>query len=554
MLTSLSIKNYALIDDLQIDFPEGFIIITGETRRWKNPLLPLDALSLVLGKRADLSALRNTDEKCIIEAEFALEKYDFESVFTELDIDYAPDTFLRREILPSGKSRAFINDTPVTLDVLQQLGQLLVDIHSQHQTLALGSLEYQFQIIDAIANNQHLKSVYAQQLKALKQSEKKLSELIEFQKNANKEYDYNLHLLKELKSAPLQAGIQSELEEIYEQAANVEEIKERISEALQRLSDENIGVISQLRELKGIFGRLENYSQQYKQWFERTESVLIEMEDLQSEVFDVEENIETDPEVLAETSRKLQLIYDLQKKHQVSTVEELMLIQDKLETLVSQVENSADSITQQEQQVALQRTQTLATASQIHQLRQDVLPELDARLTSFMSELGMPNARFSITLTPTESFYANGTDELSFLFSANKGGSFGQLKKVASGGELSRIMLAVKAILAAHTALPTIMFDEIDTGVSGEISQKMGAIMKQMSGNRQVFAITHLPQVAAKGSTHFKVFKEDIDGKTTTQLKRLTQEERIDEISQMLGGKDSANSARNHAIELIRKG
>ncbi|MFJ1378080.1 DNA repair protein RecN [Capnocytophaga canimorsus] len=552
MLTSLSIKNYALIDDLQIDFPEGFIIITGETGAGKSILL--DALSLVLGKRADLSALRNTDEKCIIEAEFALEKYDFESVFTELDIDYAPDTFLRREILPSGKSRAFINDTPVTLDVLQQLGQLLVDIHSQHQTLALGSLEYQFQIIDAIANNQHLKSVYAQQLKALKQSEKKLSELIEFQKNANKEYDYNLHLLKELKSAPLQAGIQSELEEIYEQAANVEEIKERISEALQRLSDENIGVISQLRELKGIFGRLENYSQQYKQWFERTESVLIEMEDLQSEVFDVEENIETDPEVLAETSRKLQLIYDLQKKHQVSTVEELMLIQDKLETLVSQVENSADSITQQEQQVALQRTQTLATASQIHQLRQDVLPELDARLTSFMSELGMSNARFSITLTPTESFYANGTDELSFLFSANKGGSFGQLKKVASGGELSRIMLAVKAILAAHTALPTIMFDEIDTGVSGEISQKMGAIMKQMSGNRQVFAITHLPQVAAKGSTHFKVFKEDIDGKTTTQLKRLTQEERIDEISQMLGGKDSANSARNHAIELIRKG
>ncbi|AWL77708.1 DNA repair protein RecN [Capnocytophaga canimorsus] len=552
MLTSLSIKNYALIDDLQIDFPEGFIIITGETGAGKSILL--DALSLVLGKRADLSALRNTDEKCIIEAEFALEKYDFESVFTELDIDYAPDTFLRREILPSGKSRAFINDTPVTLDVLQQLGQLLVDIHSQHQTLALGSLEYQFQIIDAIANNQHLKSVYAQQLKALKQSEKKLSELIEFQKNANKEYDYNLHLLKELKSAPLQAGIQSELEEIYEQAANVEEIKERISEALQRLSDENIGVISQLRELKGIFGRLENYSQQYKQWFERTESVLIEMEDLQSEVFDVEENIETDPEVLAETSRKLQLIYDLQKKHQVSTVEELMLIQDKLETLVSQVENSADSITQQEHQVALQRTQTLATASQIHQLRQDVLPELDARLTSFMSELGMSNAHFSITLTPTESFYANGTDELSFLFSANKGGSFGQLKKVASGGELSRIMLAVKVILAAHTALPTIMFDEIDTGVSGEISQKMGAIMKQMSGNRQVFAITHLPQVAAKGSTHFKVFKEDIDGKTTTQLKRLTQEERIDEISQMLGGKDSANSARNHAIELIRKG
>lgn len=551
MLKALSIKNFALIDDLQIDFPEGFIIITGETGAGKSIIL--DALLLVLGKRADMSVLRNAEEKCVIEVEFSLQKYDFQSVFEELEIDYDSSTILRREILPTGKSRAFINDSPVTLDVLSKLGQVLVDIHSQHQTISLGNSDFQFEIIDAMAKNEDLREEFSSLWLSLKKSQKKLQELIDFQKNANKEYEYNLHLLKELKSAPLQEGIQEELEETFEEASNIEEIKESISESLYLLSDDNIGIINRLRELKRTFSNLTDYKQQYRNIFERIESAFLELEDLQNELFDIDENIETDPETLQEVSQQLNLIYNLQKKHKVTTVKELIKIQNELEKSVSETENIEETIASQQQIVESKQRETFEKANEIHKTRQNVLPELIEKLTRFTHELGMPNARFSVELTPTKTFFNNGFDELSFLFSANKGGNFGQLKKVASGGELSRIMLSIKAIMAEHTALPTIMFDEIDTGVSGEISQKMGDIMRTMSDNRQVFAITHLPQIAAKGDFHFKVFKDDTNGKTTTHLKILSDNERITEISEMLEGKNSGESARNHAIELLRK-
>lgn len=553
MLTALSIKNFALIDDLKINFPEGFIIITGETGSGKSILL--DALSLILGKRADLSALRNTDEKCVVEAEFSLQKYDFQNIFSSLEIDYEPITIIRREILPSGKSRAFINDSPTTLDVLTKLGQLLVDIHSQHQTLALGDLTFQFEIIDAMAENKELLSAYTSLWSSLKKAQKKLKELVDFQANAAKEYDYNLHLLKELKSAPLQEGILEELEETYQEASNIEDVKERISESLYLLSDDNSGIVNQLRELKRTFSGLTDYKKQYKEIFERIESVFYELDDLQSEISSIDDSIDFDAETLEEVSQQLNLIYNLQKKHKVMTVEELIEIQQTLEKSVSQTENIEDDIKNQEKEVSERKEKTLEKALEIHQKRSEAIPSLDKKLTDFMHELGMPNARFQIELNPNQTeFFNNGIDELTFLFSANKGGNFGQLKKVASGGELSRIMLAVKAIMAEHTTLPTIMFDEIDTGVSGEISQKMGEIMKQMSKNRQVFAITHLPQVAAKGNFHFKVFKEDIDGKTTTKLKLLSNEERILELAEMLEGKNSGESAKNHALELLKKG
>lgn len=552
MLTALSIKNYALIDDLKVDFPEGFIIITGETGSGKS--IMLDALSLILGKRADMSALRNKEEKCIIEAEFSLQNYEFQSLFQELDIDYDPQTIIRREILPSGKSRAFVNDVPATLEVLSRLGQVLVDIHSQHQTLALSDTSFQFAIIDAMANNKCLLTEYVQLHQLLKKEQKKLEELIEFQKNAKKEYDYNLHQLKELKSATLEEGILEELEESYEEASNIEDIKENVSESLYLLNDENIGILNNLRELKRSFSSLTEYKQLYRDLYERIESAFLELEDLASEISDIDESIEADPDNLEQISKQLNKIYSLQKKHSVATVEELIAIQQELEEAVSKTESVDIDLTKQKKIVEEQHTATLKKANQLHKAREKVIPALDKKLTNFMHELGMPNGRFSITLTATDTFFANGNDELSFLFSANKGGDFGQLKKVASGGELSRIMLAVKAIMAEHTALPTIMFDEIDTGVSGEISQKMGDIMKQMSQNRQVFAITHLPQIAAKGAYHFKVFKEDSKGKTTTHLKLLTEEERITELSEMLEGKNSGASARNHAIELLRKG
>jgi len=552
MLTALSIKNYALIDDLKVDFPEGFIIITGETGSGKS--IMLDALSLILGKRADMSALRNKEEKCIIEAEFSLQNYEFQPLFQELDIDYDPQTIIRREILPSGKSRAFVNDVPATLEVLSRLGQVLVDIHSQHQTLALSDTSFQFAIIDAMANNKPLLTEYVQLHQLLKKEQKKLEELIEFQKNAKKEYDYNLHQLKELKSATLEEGILEELEESYEEASNIEDIKENVSESLYLLNDENIGILNNLRELKRSFSSLTEYKQLYRDLYERIESAFLELEDLASEISDIDESIEADPDNLEQISKQLNKIYSLQKKHSVATVEELIAIQQELEEAVSKTESVDIDLNKQKKIVEEQHTATLKKANQLHKVREKVIPALDKKLTNFMHELGMPNGRFSITLIATDTFFANGNDELSFLFSANKGGDFGQLKKVASGGELSRIMLAVKAIMAEHTALPTIMFDEIDTGVSGEISQKMGDIMKQMSQNRQVFAITHLPQIAAKGAYHFKVFKEDSKGKTTTHLKLLTEEERITELSEMLEGKNSGASARNHAIELLRKG
>ena len=552
MLTALSIKNYALIDDLKVDFPEGFIIITGETGSGKS--IMLDALSLILGKRADMSALRNKEEKCIIEAEFSLQNYEFQPLFQELDIDYDPQTIIRREILPSGKSRAFVNDVPATLEVLSRLGQVLVDIHSQHQTLALSDTSFQFAIIDAMANNKSLLTEYVQLHQLLKKEHKKLEELIEFQKNAKKEYDYNLHQLKELKSATLEEGILEELEESYEEASNIEDIKENVSESLYLLNDENIGILNNLRELKRSFSSLTEYKQLYRDLYERIESAFLELEDLASEISDIDESIEADPDNLEQISKQLNKIYSLQKKHSVATVEELIAIQQELEEAVSKTESVDIDLNKQKKIVEEQHTATLKKATQLHKAREKVIPALDKKLTNFMHELGMPNGRFSITLTATDTFFANGNDELSFLFSANKGGDFGQLKKVASGGELSRIMLAVKAIMAEHTALPTIMFDEIDTGVSGEISQKMGDIMKQMSQNRQVFAITHLPQIAAKGAYHFKVFKEDSKGKTTTHLKLLTEEERVTELSEMLEGKNSGASARNHAIELLRKG
>jgi len=552
MLNTLSIKNYALIDDLKVDFPKGFIIITGETGSGKS--IMLDALSLVLGKRADMSALRNKDEKCVIEAEFSLQNYEFQSLFNELEIDYDPQTIIRREILPSGKSRAFVNDSPVTLDVLSRLGEVLVDIHSQHQTLSLSDTAFQFEIIDAMAENKSLLEEYQRLLALLKNEQKKLQELIDFQQTANKEYDYNLHQLKELKSVTLGEGILEELEESYEEASNIEEIKENVAESLYLLNDENIGILNNLRELRRAFSNLTEYKQQYRELYERIDSAFLDLEDLSRDVADIDENIETDPENLEEISKQLNKIYSLQQKHKVATVEELMSIQERLEKAVSKTESADFDLKEQQELVAKQQAETSKKATELHKTREKVIPTLNKQLENFMHGLGMPNGRFDIKLTSTSHFFNNGNDELSFLFSANKGGDFGPLKKVASGGELSRIMLAVKAIMAAHTALPTIMFDEIDTGVSGEISRKMGDIMKQMSKNRQVFAITHLPQIAAKGAYHFKVFKEDITGKTTTHLKMLTEQERISELSEMLEGKNSGESARNHAIELLRKG
>ena len=550
MLQSLAIKNFALIEDMKVPFSKGFTIITGETGSGKSILL--DALALVLGRRADLSALRNKEEKCVVEAEFAIENYALADFFHQEELDYEPLTIIRREILPSGKSRAFVNDSPVTLDVLSRLSKALIDIHSQHDTQQLSEEDFQFFLIDALAENTPLLQEYQAALKVYKQQSKKLQELKDFQENTQKEHDYNTFVLGELQEIDLDEGMQEELEAFYTQASNSETIRDNLSEAANLLAEEEQGIMTQVRELSSLFATLSSYSPQYNELYERIDTVFIELDDLSREVYDLAENVEFDPKKLARVQKKLQKIYDLQKKHKVATVAELIAIEEALEAKVAQMENIEGDI-EIAQKEADQALQTLSTLAQkLHKAREKVIPTLTKSLQTSLKDLGMPNAQFQISLSPTDHYQAKGNDTLSFLFSANKGGNFGLLKKTASGGELSRIMLTIKSLLATKIALPTIIFDEIDTGVSGEIAHKMGEIMKQMSQSRQVFAISHLPQVASKGDAHIKIYKTDIEGRTTTQFQALSQEQRIEEIAQMLGGKDITDSARAHAKELLK--
>ena len=549
MITSLSIKNYALIEKLTIDFSKGFSIITGETGAGKSIIL--GALGLVLGKRADLTSLKNKEEKCVIEAQFEISKYNLKEFFEANDLDYEDETIIRREILPSGKSRAFINDSPVNLQELQDLSLFLIDIHSQQQTQELSDEGVQFKIIDAIANNFETISSYQKLLKTYKSDKSKLNALLKKQSDSGKEQEYNTFLLNELVSAKLKSGEQEELEADFEKLNNVETIKESIDKSLVIANEEQFGVFHNLNEIKTSLQKIALFSPEYQSLFERITSVAIEFDDISRELQNASEKLLNDPEKLELTNQKLQLIYNLQKKHQVISVDELLQIQADLESAVVELGNIEEEIVVLSQLIE-QKTQELdALAATIHQNRKNAIPVLTNQLISILETLGMLNVRFKIELLPSETYFQNGKDELQFLFSANKGTDFGLLKKVASGGEMSRIMLAVKAILAQYSKLPTLIFDEIDTGVSGEIAIRMGEIMKGMSNNMQIFAITHLPQIAAKGDSHFKVFKSTVDDDTQSELKLLAQEERILEIAQMLSGANISDSALNHAKELL---
>jgi len=549
MITSLSIKNYALIEKLSIDFSKGFSIITGETGAGKSIIL--GALGLVLGKRADLTSLKNKEEKCIIEAHFEISKYNLKEFFEANDLDYEDDTIIRREILPSGKSRAFINDSPVNLQELQDLSLFLIDIHSQQQTQELSDESVQFKIIDAIANNFDTISAYQKLLKTYKSDKSKLNALLKKQSDSGKEQEYNTFLLNELVAAKLKSGEQQELEADFEKLNNVEIIKESIDKSLVIANEEQFGVFHNLNEIKASLQKIAPFSPEYQNLFERITSITIEFDDVSRELQNASEKLLNDPEKLELTNQKLQLIYNLQKKHQANTVDELLEIQANLENAVIELGNIEEEIEILSKSIE-QKGQELDVFSEtIRQNRLNSIPVLSSQLISILETLGMPNVRFKMELLPSETYFQNGKDELQFLFSANKGTDFGLLKKVASGGEMSRIMLAVKAILAQYSKLPTLIFDEIDTGVSGEIAIRMGEIMKEMSAKMQIFAITHLPQIAAKGDSHFKVFKSTVADATQSELKLLSPDERITEIAQMLSGANISDSALNHAKELL---
>ena len=549
MLVSISIKNYALINELHIDFSSGLSIITGETGAGKSILL--GALGLVLGNRADSSSLKNTTKKCVVEAIISIDTYSLQDFFETEDIDYESNTILRREILPSGKSRAFVNDTPVTLLVLTALRARLIDIHSQHQTLQVSDQQFQFQLMDAVANNESKLASYKIGLASYTKEKKRLEEIQLAQREASLQYDYNSHLYNELLEAKLIEDEQELLEEKLDKINNVEEIKQNLSEALQLTTDENIGIQNLLFSLEQKLAKIASYSGEYQELLDRISSVKIESDDIIGEIETAYESVDFNPTEAEQLNDRLQLIYNLQKKHYVNTISELLTIQSELFKKVNTVENAEQSLLDQETIVKGIANKLDAVALKISDARSKIILKLSKQLADILADLGMPHARFQIKNTLSENYYKNGKDSLEFLFSANKGGQYGELKKVASGGELSRVMLAIKKILSENSQLPTIIFDEIDSGVSGEISNKMAHIMSKMSQKMQVITITHLPQIAAKGNQHYKVFKEEVNNITITNLKQLSEDERIVEIAEMLSGKNISDTALTHAKELL---
>lgn len=549
MITNLAIRNYALIDDIRVDFSSGLTIITGETGAGKSILL--GALSLLLGKRADLSSVKDPSKKCIIEADFDVSDYDFETLFAENDLDYDPNTIVRREILPSGKSRAFVNDTPVTLAQLQALGIRLVDVHSQHETLVLSSESFQLEVIDALAGNDSILERYKSQRNDVIKIAEQLHKLKEEKESANRELDYNTFLYNELKEASLEGVDLRELEEDYETLNNIEVIQESLASAIGLLSEENSGTIETAKQARAALSRIQEFSSEFKEHWERINSCIIELEDLLEAVHDSAMKVEADPVKLNEINEKLQQVYKLQQKHTAADTSELLEIQMQLESKINATIDLDEQIELLKKQHITATEKAKHSAGMLHENRLVAVPVLKEKLEQILKELGLPNARFRFDINLQDTFRTHGMDTLELLFTANKGLAFGPLKKVASGGELSRIMLAVKAVLAKYKRLPTIVFDEIDTGVSGEIANKMAVIMGEMSKSMQLMSITHLPQIAAKGDKHVMVYKEDVNEVTVTRLKKLNNDERIVEIAKMIGGKNITEAALANAKELL---
>lgn len=549
MLKTLSIKNYALIDDLSVSFNNGLSIITGETGAGKSILV--GGLSLILGKRADISVVKDVSKKCIIEGVFDVGNYNLKSIFSENEIDYETETIIRREILTSGKSRAFINDSPVNLNQLSVISDHIIDIHSQHQTLELTQNNFQFEVIDSISNNLSIIEEYKSTLDLYNTKLKELEELTQNKDKLIKALDYNLFLANEIESSSILNENLDTLEEEQKNLANFNFIKEELVQSNQLLLDEKYGLIATMNNLKNSLKRLSENSDSYEVIFNRFSSVLIEVNDIANEIENSSDSLEENPVKLEEINGKLSSIHNLFRKHSVSTIAELEELYKKLSDSISISENIDQKIEQTSSECEHLRSQLDGKANLIHNNRKDSIPNFISKIEEIIHDLGMKNAKFKIDISKQDTFYLNGKDDIAFLFTANKGSDYKLLKKSASGGELSRIMLAIKSILANYRQLPTLMFDEIDTGVSGEISQKIGNIMKQMSRKMQIFTITHLPQIAAKGESHYKVLKTQENQKTITNMVKLTSEERIVEIATMLEGDKISASAVAHAKQLL---
>ena len=549
MLKNLSIKNYLLIDDLSVSFNNGFTVITGETGAGKSILV--GGISLILGKRADLSVNRDKSKKCIIEGVFDIGSFDLKSIFDENELDYDTDTILRREISSSGKSRAFINDSPVNLSQLSLIGSKIIDIHSQHQNIEVLNSEFQFELLDLISNNKDNILKYKNLYEDFKVKSKALNELIDKKKNLTQTIDYNKFILDEIDNANILDEDLDELENMQNYLSNFEETSRELNQSSQIISDDEVGLITLLLKLKNSIDKVSNNSQKFNLISQRISSIKIDLEDISLEIDNFLDSLEQNPEKLNKIINKIDIINNLFRKHSLNSIKDLSIFRDNLALKVNTTENIDNEI-QLHQTVCEDLNLKLNNiAIQIHEKRKSVINDLTNEIEVVLHELGMVNSKFKITLFKTENFYSNGMDTIDFEFLANKGYEFKKIKDAASGGEMSRIMLAIKSIMAKYKKLPSIIFDEIDTGVSGEISKKMGTIMKELGSRIQTFSITHLPQIAAMGESHFLIYKNDIDGYTKTMISRLNDSERIVEIAKMLEGNNASESAYTHAKQLL---
>ena len=548
MLNSLFIQNFVLIDNLDIHFDKGFSVITGETGAGKSIIL--GALSLVLGQRADGKSIKKGSEKCVIEATFDISKYQLEAFFLENDLEYdAQCCILRRELFASGKSRAFVNDSPVSLSILKELGTRLIDIHSQHQNLLLGDNRFQLRVVDVMAENEILLILYKKEFSRYQGLKRELKELQQKAAQTKQEEDYIRFQLEQLTNASLTSDEQEMLEQEQETLAHAEEIKSSLYKVSQLLNGEEMGTVQLIKEALSSVDNLERYYPKAKEIAERLRSAYIDLNDLASETEILKDDVEYNPERMEWVNERLNTIYSLEQKHHVSTVTELLALQDNYQRQLDEIGSFDEQIAELTQLVAASYQELLQQAAVISAQRKASSEKIAEQLAQMVVPLGMPNIRFRIDIAPKEEPDIDGIDD-----TANKNSELQPVAETASGGEISRLMLCIKAMIAGFTALPSIIFDEIDTGVSGDIADKMGNIMQDLGAKMQVFAITHLPQIAAKGSAHYYVYKEDTDERTITRIKQLTEEERTNEVARMLSGASLTKASLANAKDLLRKG
>lgn len=551
MLRSLHIENYALIRSLQIQFDKGLTVITGETGAGKSILM--GALSLILGNRADTGVLFDKSKKCSVEAVFDIKNISLASFFEQNDLDYQDNTIIRREITESGKSRAFINDTPVNLTVLKALASRLIDIHSQHQNLLFQNEDFRMEVVDEFAQIRQDVVLYRSVFKEFKQTESELAELLARQREHLEKQDFLQFVYDELSAANLQSGEQEELEQDIDFLSHTETIKDHCFQMAQLLSESEGSVLNQLHDVRSLSSQISSYHPDIKIVNERLESAFIELKDLSNEIMSLNNKVDYDPELLERKRQRLDLLNSLQLKHHVSSVEALLEKRDSIQQELSAFTNDEQAIEQLKARGEQLKADAQERAAAISKKRKAVLTALQDKILEKARQLGMPDAQFVIRLEQNDTLQKNGIDSVSYLFSANRGVEVAELEKVVSGGEMSRLMLAVKSVISDRSVLPTVVFDEIDTGISGEMAGKVAKLMKEMSQARQLLVITHLPQIAAKGTTHYQVFKQLIGEKSHTQVRKLEPAERIEEIAKMMSGDACGDAALQAAKELIEQ-